>query len=119
MARVLGLMFSVCLLTTVAGCGGSTHVTTNVAQADCDDFVENFLCPTLQYCGASYSSVGSCIAFFEGSASASDPLYCDTVTVEYTGLASCEAEVNDSYCAELVDAAGYATLPPACLGVFN
>jgi len=122
MARVLGLVFSVCLLATVAGCGGGSTSATNPNQADCFDFVENFLCPTLDYCHATYASAGygSCVDFFENAPmSQGDFIQCSTVTQEYPGLAHCESVVNNSYCAELVDAAGYATLPPACSGIFN
>jgi hypothetical protein len=96
------------------GCGTSSG---NPARADCYDFVENQYCPALQYCGATYASVGACINFFESSGNT--VLDCDTVTVEYAGLASCEAQVNNSYCDELVTSSGYAELPPICASVFN
>ena len=121
MARVLGLVLSVCLLTaTVAGCGSGTTTASNPAEADCDDFVENFLCPTLIYCGATiYDGTADCANFYEnGPMSQGDFLQCSTVTVEYSGLAHCESVVNHSYCSELVSG-GVATLPPACMGVFN
>ncbi len=113
---VRALFLSACLLMVVAGCGSGGGAT-NPAEADCDDFVENFLCPTLLFCGATYASTGSCDDFFENSAN--NPLYCSTVTVEYSGLSACEADVNDSYCSELVDSNGFAGLPASCVGVFN
>jgi hypothetical protein len=110
---VRALLVSVCLL-SLAGCGSGG----NSARADCEDFVENQYCPTLQACGATaYSSVGDCISFFESSGST--VLDCDTVTVEYSGLGACEAQVNGSYCDELVTSSGYAELPAVCAGVFN
>jgi hypothetical protein len=115
MVRVLAFL-SVCMM-GLAGCGGGGGTVSNPARADCDQFVANFLCPTLQFCGATYASTGACINFFESSGKT--PLDCATVTVEYSGLSACEADVNDSYCDELVDANGYAGLPPSCSGVFN
>jgi hypothetical protein len=117
-SMVRALFVSACLLMVVAGCGGGGGAT-NPAEADCDDFVENVLCPQLQACGASYSSVGSCIAFFENSSSSSNPLYCATVTVEYAGLPSCESDVDNYSCGALVNSAAYATLPSSCIGIFN
>jgi hypothetical protein len=110
---VRALLVSVCLLAAV-GCGSGGG---GSARGDCQNFVENHYCPTLQYCGATYASVGDCINFFESSGST--VLDCDTVTVEYSGLGACEADVNNSYCDELVTASGYAELPPSCAGVFN
>jgi len=117
MARALGLVFSVCLLTaTVAGCGTSSPPPT--PQEDCYSFVENFLCPTLQICGATYASVTACDDFFENSSN--NVLYCATVTSEDGALLdACEHDVNGSYCSELVNSAGFAELPPSCNGVFN
>jgi hypothetical protein len=49
---VRALVVSVCLsVVALAGCGSSR----NPAEADCDFYVENELCPTLQQCGATYS----------------------------------------------------------------
>ena len=107
---VRALLVSVCLV-AVVGCGS------NGPQQDCRDFVENQYCPALQFCGATYASTADCINFFESSGNT--VLDCDTVTVEYSGLGACEAQVNDSYCDELVTASGYAELPPVCAGVFN
>jgi len=109
---VRALLVSVCLF-SLAGCGSGG----NSARSDCEDFVENQYCPTLQACGATYSSVGDCINFFESSGST--VLDCDTVTVEYSGLGACEAQVNASYCDELVNSSGFAELPAVCAGVFN
>lgn len=110
---VRALLVCVCLL-SLAGCGTSSG---NSAQTDCYDFVENQYCPALQFCGATYTSTAACISYFESSGNT--VLDCDTVTVEYAGLASCEAQVNDSYCSELVTASGFAELPAVCAGVFN
>jgi hypothetical protein len=110
---VRALLVSVCLF-SLAGCGSGG----NPARSDCEDFVENQYCPTLLACGANnYASVGDCINFFESSGST--VLDCDTVTVEYSGLGTCEAQVNGSYCDELVTASGYAELPAICASVFN
>jgi len=107
---VRALFVSVCLF-AVVGCGTSTP------RSDCEDFVENQYCPTLQACGATYLSTADCINHFESSGNT--VLDCDTVTVEYGGLGACEAQVNGSYCDELVTADGYAELPAVCAGVFN
>lgn len=114
MARVLGILCSVLLFTALAGCGASS----NTPQDDCFNFVENFLCPTLvESCGATYSSTAECDSFFENSSN--NVLYCATVTGEDRGqLSACEADVNASYCNELVSPAGFAELPPSCSGVF-
>jgi hypothetical protein len=110
MVRVLAFL-SLCLF-AVAGCGSS-----HSPQDDCNFYVENELCPTLMYCGATYSSLGSCINFFENSGNT--VLDCATVTAEYAGLSTCEADTNYSSCGYVVDALGYATLPASCYGVFN
>ena len=109
---VRALLVSVCLFSFV-GCGSGG----NSARSDCEDFVENQYCPTLIACGATYLSLGDCINHFESSGNT--VLDCDTVTVEYSGLGACEAQVNGSYCDELVTASGYAELPAVCAGVFN
>jgi hypothetical protein len=114
---VRALIVSVCLSVLASvGCTVTTSTTTNPAQADCNFYVENELCPTAQFCGATYSSVGSCINYFESSGST--VLDCDTVTGEASGLAACENETNNSYCSDVVDSSGFVTLPPACFGVF-
>lgn len=100
-------------LFSLMGCGSSS----NPARNDCYNFVENYYCPTLQFCGATYQSTGACISYFESSGNT--VLDCDTVTGEYPGLGACEADVNNSYCDELVTASGYAELPASCVGVFN
>jgi Tfp pilus assembly protein PilW len=111
---VRALLVSVCLF-SLAGCGSGSG---NAARNDCYDFVENQYCPALLFCGATaYTSTSDCIGFFESSGNT--VLDCDTVTVEYSGLGACEAQVNDSYCDELVTASGYAELPAVCAGVFN
>ena len=110
---VRALLVSVCLLSlSLVGCGSS-----NSARNDCYDFVENHYCPTLQFCGATYASTADCISYFESSGNT--VLDCDTVSVEYSGLGACEADVNDSYCDELVTSSGFAELPASCVGVFN
>jgi hypothetical protein len=116
---VRALFVSACLF-MVVGCGSGTshHGASNPAQEDCFFYVENELCPALLQCGAlNYSSVNDCINYFEYSGATL--LDCGTVTVEYGGLSSCEAQTNNSYCDELVDAFGNATLPNVCLSVFN
>jgi len=113
---VRALLVSVCLsVLAVAGCTVTT-TTSNPAQDDCRSYVENELCPTAQACGATYSSLGSCIAFFESSGST--VLDCDTVTGEDLGaLSACRAQTNSSYCSDIV-IGGYVNLPPACFSVF-
>jgi hypothetical protein len=115
MARVLGLVFSVCLLTAaVAGCGTSHPAT---PEGDCDDLVETVLCPRLEACGATYYSPGHCVATFESTAG--NPLYCDTVTIEYSGVGACESDIDNAPCTYLVDPSGYGALPDSCVGIFN
>jgi archaellum component FlaF (FlaF/FlaG flagellin family) len=114
---VRALFVSVCLsVLAAAGC----HVTTtssNPARQDCYYYVEHELCPTAMYCGATYSSLSSCINYFESSGST--VLDCDTVTVEYSGLYVCENDTNYSSCGYVVDSLGFVTLPASCYGVFN
>jgi len=110
---VRALFVSVCLLAMV-GCGSGGG---NPARSDCDFYVSNELCPTLMYCGATYASLGDCINYFENTGNT--VLDCSTVTVEYSGLSTCEADTNYSSCGYVVDAFGYATLPLSCYGVFN
>src|SRR5215831_16190275 len=110
---VRALFACVCLsfLATV----GCTVTTSNPARDDCNFYVENELCPTALACGATYASLGSCVAFFESSGST--VLDCDTVTAEAPGLSGCEAQTNNAYCSDIV-IGGYVNLPPACFGVF-
>ena len=100
----------------VVGCSASA-TTSNPARDDCDFYVENELCPTLLHCGATYTSLNSCINYFENSGNT--VLDCATVTVEYAGLSTCENATNYSSCQYVVDSSGFAILPAACLGVFN
>ena len=110
---VRALFVSVCLMAMVGcGSGGGNH-----ARSDCEFYVENELCPTLIYCGATYTSQAECVAHFETSGNT--VLDCATVTVEYSGLSTCEADTNYSSCYSVVDAFGYASLPSSCVGVFN
>ena len=112
---VRALFVSVCLMAMV-GCGSGGHSASNPAQSDCYFYVENELCPTLIQCGATYSSLDSCINYFEYSSN--NVLDCATVTAEYAGLSACEADTNYSYCDYVVDSFGYATLPYSCYGIF-
>jgi hypothetical protein len=109
----------VCVFLSVLASAGC-HVTTttsNPARQDCYFYVENELCPTAMYCGATYASLNDCIYTFESSGST--VLDCDTVTAEYSGLSVCEDDTNYSSCGYVVDSAGFVTLPAACYGVFN
>lgn len=108
------LMVSVCLSFLAAtGCHVSTS---NPARDDCNFYVEQELCPTALYCGATYFSLNDCITHFESYGSSL--LDCDSVTDEGPGLSTCEADTNYSSCGYVVDAAGFVTLPNACYGVF-
>jgi hypothetical protein len=112
---VRALFVSVCLMVMV-GCG-SGGTSGNAARSDCNFYVANELCPTLMYCGATYTSLSDCINYFQHSGNT--VLDCATVTVEYSGLSTCEADTNYSSCYYVVDDFGYATLPLSCYGVFN
>jgi hypothetical protein len=103
---VRALFVSACLLAMV-GCGSTRPQTT-----DCEDYVENFLCPAVQSCPQSgYATFGQCVSYLEGA------FGCGT-TLEAPGLAACESDTNAYSCSELFDA-NYAVLPPdSCLGVF-
>ena len=115
---VRALFVSVCLMAMV-GCGsGSTGGGTNPARSDCEFYVENELCPSLIYCGGTgYATLGDCINFFENSGNT--VLDCRTVTVEYSGLSTCENDTNNTACGYIVDAFGNARLPYSCQTVFN
>ena len=112
MVRALIVSVFLCVVASV----GCTVTTSNPARSDCNFYVENELCPTAEYCGATYSSVASCIDYFENSGATI--LDCSTVTGEAGGLSSCEAATNYSSCGYVVDSAGFVTLPSACYGVF-
>jgi hypothetical protein len=104
---VRALFVSVCLLAMV-GCGSTRPQT-----ADCEDYVENFLCPAVQSCPqySAYASFGSCVDYLEGF------FGCGT-TLEGPGLAVCEYDTNTYSCAALFDS-NYAVVPPnSCYGVF-
>jgi hypothetical protein len=111
MARAL--LVSVCLsFLALAGC----TVTTSNPADDCRSYVENELCPTAMFCGATYLSINDCIYHFESSGST--VLDCDTVSGEDSGaLSACRAQTSNSYCGDIV-IGGYVNLPPACSGVF-
>jgi hypothetical protein len=110
---VRALFVSVCLsLLATVGC---TVTTSNPARDDCNFYVENELCPTAMQCGATYSSLGSCITYFESTGNS--VLDCDTVTGEGYGLSQCEADTNYSSCGYVVSG-GYVTLPASCFDVF-
>ncbi len=114
---VRALIVSVCLSVLASvGCTVTTSTTTNPAQADCNFYVEHELCPTAIQCGATYLSLGDCINHFESSGNT--VLDCDTVTIEYPGLTTCEDDTNYSSCGYVVSG-GYVILPPSCVGVFN
>jgi hypothetical protein len=114
---VRALIVSVCLSVLASvGCTVTTSTTTNPAQADCNFYVEHELCPTALHCGATYLSLGDCISHFESSGNT--VLDCDTVTIEYSGLTTCEDDTNYSSCGYVVSG-GYVTLPASCVGVFN
>jgi hypothetical protein len=104
---VRALFVSVCLLAAV-GC-----VSTRPETADCEDYVEHYLCPAVQSCSYStYASTGDCISYFEN-------VYfgCST-TLETSGLGSCELDTNSYSCSELFTLNDTVILPASCSGVF-
>jgi len=106
---VRALFVSVCLMAMV-GCGGGSS---RPATIDCENYVENYLCPAVQSCPYStYASFGDCVSYFENVV-----LGCST-TIEAPGLAVCEDDTSTYSCAALFDA-NYTVVPPAsCVGVF-
>ena len=104
---VRALFLSVCLLAMV-GCGSTRPQT-----SDCEDYVENFLCPAVQSCSYStYASFGDCVSYFE------NVYYGCSTTLETPGLATCEYDTNTYSCAALFNL-DYSVSPPAsCYGVF-
>jgi hypothetical protein len=107
MARAL--FVSACLFAVVGCGGGGSRPATN----DCEDYVENFLCPAVQSCPESlYSSFGDCVSFFENG------YYNCGSALEGPGLAVCESDTNAYSCSELFNSS-YAVVPPdSCAGVF-
>jgi hypothetical protein len=105
---VRALFVSVCLF-AVVGCGSSRPATN-----DCENYVENFLCPAVTSCSAysTYSSPGDCVSYFEN-------VYfgCST-TLESSGLGACEEDTNVYSCSELFNPDDSVRLPDSCIGVF-
>jgi hypothetical protein len=108
MARVLGLVFSVCLL-MVVGCGGTT---TNPVQADCDAIVTQDLCPVVvDTCG--YVSFSECVNTAELQ------LGCGAVLTENGAAASaCDSDINSAPCGYFFDPYGNVLVPNSCLDAF-
>ena len=106
---VRALLVSVCLMAMV-GCGsGSSRPDT----IDCENYVENYLCPAVQSCQyTTYASLADCVSYFENVI-----LGCST-TLEAPGLAACENDTNNYSCAALFDANDTVTPPASCVGVF-
>lgn len=108
---VRALFVSVCLMAMV-GCGGSGGG--RPATIDCEDYVENFLCPAVISCPqySTYTSLGDCISYFENT------YYGCSTTLETTGLSACEDDTNNYSCSALFNL-DYSVSPPAsCDGVF-
>ncbi len=92
------------------GCGGGSNSGDGVA-ADCEDFVTNHYCPAVYACGV-YTSVSACITAAETA------LDCPSLHHE-TGLQTCEADIQDATCSELVDYYGHGAIPTSCHNVFS
>jgi hypothetical protein len=109
---VRALFLSMCLSAVVlAGCGSTRPET-----ADCENYVENFLCPAIQSCPYStYASFSDCVGYFE-------TVYYQCGSVfEGPGLSVCEYDTSAYSCAALfpASAGGYTAVPPnSCVGVF-
>jgi hypothetical protein len=102
---VRALFVSICLF-AVVGCGSSRPATT-----DCDDFVENVLCPRAVYCGGDYTSLNDCIGYFE-----TQVFDCPTVD-ENPGLGACEDDIDNDTCSYLVPNGTFVP-PNSCTDVF-
>jgi hypothetical protein len=107
---VRALFVSVCLMMMV-GCGGSSG---RPATVDCEDYVENFLCPAVTSCTqySTYASFGDCVSYFE------NVVYGCSTALEAPGLYTCESDTNSYSCGALFDANYTVTPPFSCSGIF-
>jgi hypothetical protein len=95
----------------MVGCGGSSS---RPATIDCENYVENFLCPAVTSCPqySTSSSFGDCVSYFE------NVYYGCSSTFEASGLSACEYDTNTYSCSALFNL-DYSVSPPAsCYGVF-
>jgi len=109
---VRALFVSVCLM-AIVGCGGGSR-SSRPATLDCEDYVENFLCPAVTSCSqySTYYSFGDCVSYFENT------YYGCSTTFEAACLSTCEYDTSTYSCSALFNL-NYTVSPPlSCYGVF-
>ncbi len=109
MVRALAFLSFCFFAVAGAGCGGGGGVH---PVSDCDDFVINHYCPDVYNCGADYSSESDCISYVEAA------LDCGSITAEKPGLGTCESDLDNAACYNLVDSAGVGQIPSSCQYIF-
>jgi hypothetical protein len=100
------------LLLLLVGCGsGEPSASVLQARADCEAFITDSYCPKVAPC--LNATADYCVTEVEGA------MECATVVSENGELATCEADIANSTCSQLVFPDGTIILPPSCLGDFQ
>jgi hypothetical protein len=108
MVRALAFV-SLCLLTVVSCGSGQTKV-----QADCNNLIDNHVCPKLVTCDPGYTTQSACVSSFD------QQMGCANVVSENGEVALCESDLDGESCSTFIDTTtGSVTLPTSCYAVFN
>ncbi len=104
MVRILAV------LVLLAGCGSSSGGNPK-AVADCNAFVTGSYCPKIA--GCLDVTQDYCVAAVDST------MDCANVVGENGELATCEADIANSSCSDLVEPDDTIVLPPSCFDVFQ